>query len=353
MATLLFSVSHIYADKFTVNEFVINAGETKTISINLTNSKTIYGFQFSIYFPDEVTITARNSGALKISANQDRIYNWSIVSRYDENEKCYIIGAGGLDAIEDNSGTILSIEITASDMIDTRNKFVYIKKQKITINNANGDPVTIDADETTTESPCTLQIPVKIGSSGYCSFSWPRDLDFSDYNNNIFIAKDQNTNNVIIQSVDDKLIPAGTGILIQGTPGEIVHPQTTTENVGQIDNNLFIGTSSAPFTVSSTGDAWALAVLDGKTGFYPCKEGVTVPQYKCYLPGGFSSKTFIMLKQVNSDDDLVSEDAGIVDGINTINDNASNDTYHDLQGRRVSTTRHGIYIRNNKKVIVK
>ena len=139
MATLLFTVSHIYADKFTVNEFVINAGETKTISINLTNNKTIFGFQFSIYFPDEVTITARNSGALKISANQDRLYNWS---------------------------TILSIEITASDMIDTRNKFVYIKKQKLTINNANGDPVTIDADETTTESPCTLQIPVKIGSSG-------------------------------------------------------------------------------------------------------------------------------------------------------------------------------------------
>ena len=40
MATLLFTVSHIYADKFTVNEFVINAGETKTISINLTKGKS-------------------------------------------------------------------------------------------------------------------------------------------------------------------------------------------------------------------------------------------------------------------------------------------------------------------------
>ncbi|MBR6714867.1 MAG: hypothetical protein IKI83_00270 [Prevotella sp.] len=353
-AILLLSVSQIQADNFSADEFTIAAGEKKTININLTNSRTIYGFQFSLYLPTGVSITTRTSGAYKITGNSNRLFNWTVASNFDSEKGCYIIGAGGLDAIEETSGAILSIEITASDQIDTRENKVYIKQQKITINKANGDPVTIDADETITESPCTLQINAKIGSSGYCSFSWPRALDFSNCQNceNVFIAKDQGNNYVKISSLNNKLVPANTGVLIKGTPGDVVHPQTT-DNEGTIDNNLFIPTSEGTFTVPKKGDAWALAVKSGKTGFYPCEAGVVIPQYKCYLPASVSAKSFIMIKQENPDEDLVSEDAGIIDGINTVNGNDAQDTYYDLQGRRVSTARHGIYIQNNKKVIIK
>ena len=335
--------SIVIADDIIIDNVTFVEGKDVNFDVILNNPSKMYtGFQCDIYLPEGLEYVS-------FSRNNDRLLS-EHTSSFTYNSKGYyrlLVYSMPATPVAGTSGAVITVTVRVNDNLDTGFTSIDVKNKKF--RDSDGDNNIYDD----TTQNFDVVIEAKIGSSGYCSFSWPRDLDFSDYNNNIFIAKDQNTNNVIIQSVDDKLIPAGTGILIQGTPGEIVHPQTTTENVGQIDNNLFIGTSSAPFTVSSTGDAWALAVLGGKTGFYPCKEGVTVPQYKCYLPGGFSSKTFIMLKQVNSDDDLVSEDAGIVDGINTINDNASNDTYHDLQGRRVSTTRHGIYIRNNKKVIVK
>ena len=335
--------SIVMADDIIIDNVTFVEGKDVSFDVILNNPSKMYtGFQCDIYLPEGLEYVS-------FSRNNERLLSQH-TSSFTYNSNGYyrlLVYSMPATPVAGTSGAIITVTVRVNDNLDTGFTSIDVKNKKFRDSDGGNnifDDITQNYD---------VVIEAKIGSSGYCSFSWPRDLDFSDYDNNIFIAKDQSTSNVIIQSVEDKLIPAGTGVLIQGTPGEIVHPQTTTENVGQIDNNLFIGTSSAPYTVSSTGDAWALAVLDGKTGFYPCKQGVTVPQYKCYLPGGFGSKSFIMLKHVNSDDDLVSEDAGIVDGIDTVNDNVSNDTYYDLQGRRVSTTRHGIYIQNNKKVIIK
>ena len=198
-----------------------------------------------------------------------------------------------------------------------------------------------------------MKIAATIGSSGYCSFSWPRDLDFTDCDNfeYVFVGKEESENVVKITSIEDNQVPAGTGVLIQGTPGTTVYPQTT--NTVKAVSSIFVGTSEGKVTVANKGDAWALAVLEGKTGFYPCNAGVVIPQYKCYLPGGYSGKSFVMINKEITNDKVVSDDAGIVDGINAVEGDASNGTYYDLHGRRVSTPRHGVYIQDGKKVIVK
>ena len=349
---LILNTSKINADSFTVENFTIAAGESKEITINLNSSNTIYGFHFSLYLPEGVKIELYEE-EYDILFSNSRL-GWTVLGNYIENDNHYEIAGGGIRQVTNNNGAFLTMMISATDKINTGEQPIIIKNQKVTINNSVGDPITIDAGTSVTESPCTLQINAKIGSSGYCSFSWPRALDFSNCQNceNVFIAKDQGNNYVKISSLDNKLVPANTGVLIKGTPEDIVHPQTT-DYAGTIDNNLFIPTSEGKFTVPKKGDAWALAVKSGKTGFYPCNAGVVIPQYKCYLPASVSAKSFIMIKQENPDEDLVSEDAGIVDGINTVNGNDAQDTYYDLQGRRVSTARHGIYIQNNKKVIIK
>lgn len=354
LLALTLCVNQIMADdSFTVEEFTLDAGETKDVAIYITNTNIIYGFQFSLYLPEGVEIV-QESEEYDIFMSSSKL-SWTVLGVYHEDDKHYEIGGGGIRGLNPTSNTkFIIFTVTATDKISTGQQTCTIRNQRMTVNNEVGDPVVNWVNVDGTSENCTLRVPVKIGSSGYCSFSWPRDLDFSncgDNYENVFVANSETQSSVIIKSIDSHKISAGTGVLVKGTSGKTIYPQTT-DNVEEV-YSIFVGTSSAPFTVSSTGEAWALAVLDGKTGFYPCKEGVTVPQYKCYLPGGFSSKSFIMLKQVNSNDDLVSDDAGIVDGINTVNDNASNDTYYDLQGRRVSTTRHGIYIQNNKKVIVK
>ncbi|MBQ6210647.1 MAG: hypothetical protein IJK42_12890 [Prevotella sp.] len=59
------------------------------------------------------------------------------------------------------------------------------------------------------------------------------------------------------------------------------------------------------------------------------------------------------VKVYGDDEQIVSEDGGFVDGIDNVNVDETQGEYYDLQGRRVSTPRHGVYIQNGKKHVVK
>ena len=339
-------------DSFTIEEFTLDAGETKDVAIYITNSNTIYGFQFSLYLPDGVEIV-QEDGEYDIFMSNSRL-SWTVLGYYHENDKHYEIGGGGLRGLSPTSNTeFIFFTVTATDKISTGQQICSIRNQRMTVNNSVGDPVTIMVNAEGTNENCTLRVPVKIGSSGYCSFSWPRNLDFTGCDNfeYVFAGKSETEDIVKITSIDDNQVPAAIGVLVQGTPGAIVYPQTI-DNVNAV-SSIFIGTSDGTSTVANKGDAWALAVKNGKTGFYPCEAGVVIPQYKCYLPGSVSGKSFISIRREITTDKVVSDDAGIVDGINTLEGDASIGTYYDLQGRSISTPRRGVYIQEGKKVIVK
>lgn len=59
------------------------------------------------------------------------------------------------------------------------------------------------------------------------------------------------------------------------------------------------------------------------------------------------------VKVHDDDEQIVSEDGGFVDGINNVNGDDAQGDYYDLQGRRVATPRHGVYIQDGKKRVVK
>ena len=59
------------------------------------------------------------------------------------------------------------------------------------------------------------------------------------------------------------------------------------------------------------------------------------------------------VKLQDDDEQFVSEDGGFVDGINDLNGDDAQGDYYDLQGRRVATPRHGVYIQDGKKRVVK
>lgn len=59
------------------------------------------------------------------------------------------------------------------------------------------------------------------------------------------------------------------------------------------------------------------------------------------------------VKLQDDDEQFVSEDGGFVDGINNLNGDDAQGDYYDLQGRRVATPRHGVYIQDGKKRVVK
>lgn len=333
----------ILADDITIGDVTFIEGKTATIDVVLNNpTKSYTGFQCDIYLPEVLTYVS-------FSRNSDRLLSVHTASVTKNTNGFYrlLVYSSPATAVAGTTGTVVTLTVEVDDMADPGTTTIEIKNKKF--RDSNGGNNIFD----NTSQNFDVKIAATIGSSGYCSFSWPRDLDFTDCDNfeYVFVGKEESENVVKITSIEDNQVPAGTGVLIQGTPGTTVYPQTT-NNVKAV-SSIFVGTSEGKVTVANKGDAWALATLEGKTGFYPCNAGVVIPQYKCYLPGGYSGKSFVMIKKEITNDKVVSDDAGIVDGINAMEGDASNGTYYDLHGRRVSTPRHGVYIQDGKKVIVK
>lgn len=184
---------------------------------------------------------------------------------------------------------------------------------------------------------------VTVGAGGYGSFSWPQALDFSGTDIEVYIATNRHDNSMQLKQLTDGKVPANEGIIVKGTTGTTVFPETTDGDVTLPATNLLSGTATNTYT--SQGDIYALSTIDGITGFYKVKSGVTVPLHKAYYKPTSNSPEAIFLDF----DDLDTT------GINRITAGNDNDgEVYDLQGRRMKgNLAKGIYIKNGKKFIVK
>ena len=150
----------------------------------------------------------------------------------------------------------------------------------------------------------------------------------------------------------DEFIPAGTGVVLnaeQGTYDFVVNYI----NLAAPEGNLLNGSDEAAMTEG--GDIfYKLTVKDGNVGFYwGAEEGAAFENvaHKAYLalPAGASNAKFFI---IGKDGSVVSDDAGLVDGINEVQAESAQE-YYNLNGVRVNTLRKGIYIVGGKKVIIK
>lgn len=332
----------IMADDITIGNMTIAAGQSATFDVILDNpSKSYTGFQCDIYLPEGIEYVS-------YTKSEERLLAQHVLSFTRNQGGFYRLLVYSMPAtpVAGTSGAIITITVKTDDTIDTGVKTIEVKNKKFR-DSEGGNNI---FDNTTSDA--NIVVEVKIGNSGYCSFSWPRNLDFTGCDNfeNVFYGKSEDETSVIISSIDDYIVPAGTGVIVKGTPGEIVYPQTTEQT--SVVPSIFTATSSEAYTVAAKGDAYALTNKLGPLGFYPCNEGVVIPKYKCYLKGTIAAKSFIAMRHETKEEPIVSDDAGIVDGINNVYSDIDN-KYYDIQGRNVSTPRRGVYIQNGKKVVIK
>ena len=174
-------------------------------------------------------------------------------------------------------------------------------------------------------------------SAGYATFGYPAALDLTGID--AYTVTVSGTT-ATLNSVKGKKIPAGTGIILEGS-GDVRIPLTTetTNEIGT--NHLHISDGTV------TGDG-TIYVLANKTpvGFYKLSSSATVPAGKAYLKisasGAALAPAFIGFGDGTT-------------GIQTIDNGklTNDDVYYDLQGRRVAQPTKGLYIVNGKKVIIK
>ena len=185
----------------------------------------------------------------------------------------------------------------------------------------------------------------------------------------------------------EKIIPAGTPIILKGKAGDNLLVIAKSDDViPSVKGNLLKpsfgdvqGSGAQTLYVLQKSPEWVATNPYDNYMFYKLANGRTIPERKAYLNGtdasdkiiyyltnnpgadqpgpggpGGAKANFVILAHAEAED-MVSEDAGLVDGINEVNGgNRMNDNeYYSISGVKVSNPSKGIYILNGKKVIVK
>ena len=350
LGLLLTTVSYLWADELSVENFTINAGEEKRVSINLENEQTWSAFQFSLELPEGLSLKTKSNGDPSVT-----LTNRLKPTYFDEDEDDYIelrhtvnanyangvysiaaYSGQSLDIIG-NSGAVLTITVVASDQVATGTQKVKLSEIKLVDGSGNRAYV-----QPNSEYDCTVNINTTVTTLGYASFSWPKALDFTNSGLTAYIATSCDGSSVQLESVTK--VPANTGLILKGVAGSdnSYSLQTTDETPDNVSNNLLSSTATGTYTVASE-DIYVLSNLDdGKPGFYLANAGINVGQYKAYLQysGELARKGLTFREEATAIKQVVetSETAG---------------SCFDMQGRRVSKADKGLYIVNGKKVIVK
>lgn len=132
-------------------------------------------------------------------------------------------------------------------------------------------------------------------------------------------------------------IRANVPLLMQGTPGTYVFRGAGTPLADSYTEGLLTGVY-APATLTS---GYVLQNQNGVVGFYPVSADapVTVPVNRCYLQYGMEYEC-LPVRFMST-------------GVGRVQQADGTAPWYDLQGRRVTKPRRGVYIRQNKKVILK
>ncbi len=348
MALLLFfgmtAESHA-ADDVIVKPFSIAAGETKKIEVELIQEDKEYtALNFDIVLPEGFTITKNPRGRFNVTLNNEVVDDHQLTMGMIQTENHYrlIVACQSLYTFQ-KSGTLMTIEIHASDMINTGTYPCQMTKKNLVI---DSNTSTLPED---TECDVECRIDAKVSALGYATFSWPRALDFTNTNVEAFIATEETEDLLMLTKV--AYVPASTGIILKGS-ADTYHPQTTDMATDNVSGNLLSATDAATFKVEGN-DIYVLSnKKEGKPGFYPAVSGLEIPKYKAYLQSSNEAKTLWFGESENATD---------ISSKQTVD--AATEVY-DVMGRHVSndassflnktTSKHkGTYIIDRKKYNIK
>ena len=110
-------VAHAMADDFTIADFSIKQGETKTVSIELNNTESSYiAFEFYMTLPEGISIPEDEGGNLMAELNASRINRHNLeVSRMPDGKYHFLCYSGQNNALQGTSGEIISLTVKAAD----------------------------------------------------------------------------------------------------------------------------------------------------------------------------------------------------------------------------------------------
>ena len=296
--------------------------ETATVSSADVQEFVIYGPDakgFYTIYDGTGYLYAASSGSnyLRTETTLDDNGKWSIV--FDGNNKAAIKaqGTNTHNWMLFNTSGLFSCYANTSNSVND-NIYLYEK----------------DGEATPTESKT-------LNGSGYATYASQNALDFTNADGFTAWAVTEISGTTITFSQITGSVPAGTGMLLKGTPSGSA-TMTSATGATALTSNLLIGTT-ADFTVENNGDYYGLK----GASFVPVAKS-TVPAGKALLSkeavegvgGGVKAFTFVFEEDDATAIEMVNGQSSMVNG-----------PIYNLAGQRISKMQKGINIVNGKKIL--
>ena len=135
VAILLLAICNriVAEDQITIGDFSLYSGDTKAVSVMLTNEDSYVGFQFDLYLPDGITVES-------FSANSSRFPEGTTPQMSQQSDGSYRFVAAALERnpIVGNEGAILTLTIKAADSIVAKDYTGYLRNIKISKTDGTG-----------------------------------------------------------------------------------------------------------------------------------------------------------------------------------------------------------------------
>lgn len=333
-------------DGTTNKEFTITTVAMTPLVVNgdvaTTNFSAVPSWVFNLYGYDSSKglkfAKAVNDGTMRIALGNTRQY--------------YFIGAAK--------------SLTLTKKGDTRKVNVYVNGTKV-ISDTNNDALgAIALDES---APCMVMIESNqtngdggfasyaisgstsvsgtINAAGWNTYSSNYALDLSTITNGTaYVATATDGGNVTMTPVEDKIVAAGTGLMIKGTTGDKFTINTTANAATYSGDNLLVGLpNGGTVAVAGEGYNYVFGWTDAADpGFYLVETDTpTLGANKAYL------HTATALSKMS----IIINDTQETDGINAVVNNTENGVRYNLAGQKVGNDYKGVVIVNGKKYVRK
>lgn len=341
---LLTGAASLRAEDFAIGDATVAAGQTVDVELSLNcESDKWGGFQFDLRLPEGVTIFEDEEGFYCVQ--EDRLtytyrnkpeYFGIDVAQLEDGSYRFLVDNNRGKTIPGASGTLMTIRLVCAPTVATKSYSLNIFNQKLS--NVDGSESVKPADNATAGT-LIVRMDTKIGSIGYATYSWPLALDFTDTDVEAYIATKYADGWLYLKRV--MTAPASTGLILRGPEG-VYHPTTLDISAEDVSGNVLIATDDGAIQVPSGAGWYALADNSGVVGFYPVREGVTIPQYKSYfiLPNGTQTKQFIGFD-------------GLATGISHSASEANGGQWFYIDGMVGNSARKGVNIHQGHKILIK
>lgn len=191
-------------------------------------------------------------------------------------------------------------------------------------------------------------VPVTIKSVGWASVAFPFAVQVpAESGVKAYFAESADDTRMMLSEITDGIIPANTGVLLAKDGGCTVNLPIVTTTTTYPGNKLAYATAERNGYASKAN--YMLSAKTGTVGFLPSTMTL-VPANKAFLPAANITSGSGQAQMLSF------YIGGAVTGINDAAADAhnGNNTYYDLNGRRVLYPAHGIYVTGNgKKVFIK